>query len=147
VTLEKVKDAGPAREIPLGKIQQPVAAAPEDPDFAHAAEWIIKLPANLDLGTDPLLRLHYVGDVARVLMNGKLVDDDFYNGKPWEIGLRRHAAEIATGEVRVAILPLRKEAPIYLADEAKPNMRRRDSIAELRHVEIVPRHQLELVAE
>ena len=65
MSIEKVKEAGPARDIPLGKIRQPVAAAPEDPDFEKAAEWRIKLPANLDLGRNPMLRLHYVGDVAR----------------------------------------------------------------------------------
>lgn len=62
-----------------GRIQQPVAAKPEDRDFEKASVWRIELPAGVDLGVDPLLRLDYVGDVARVLLNGKLVTDDFYH--------------------------------------------------------------------
>lgn len=143
---EQVQQAGPPREIRLGKIGQPVAAAPEDADFEKAAVWRIKLPANLDLDSDPLLRLHYVGDVARLLLDGKLVTDDFYNGNAWEIGLRRHAPEILTGDLRVAILPLRKDAPIYMAREAKPDFGNADSITELRRIEIVRRYQVQLTA-
>ena len=135
------------RQIPLGKIGQPVAAAPEDADFAKAAIWRINLPAGLDLNTDPILRLHYVGDVARVTLNGKLLTDDFYNGNPFEVGLRRYAPEILTGDLRVEILPLRKDAPIYLAKEARPDFGGKQSVVSLNRVEIVPRYQITLKAK
>jgi hypothetical protein len=144
--LEEVQPAGPPRDIPLGKIAQPVAAAPDDADFKQAAIWRIKLPANLDLNTDPILRLYYVGDVARVTLNGKLLTDDFYNGKVFEVGLRRYAPEILTGELRVEILPLRKDAPIYLAKEAQPDFGDKKSVVLLKHVEIVARYQAQLTA-
>ena len=90
-----------------------VAAAPLDSDFEKAEGWRIKLlKLDLDLGTDPILRLHYVGDVARVTLNGRFITDDFYNGNAFDIGLRRHAPEILDGDLRIAILPLRKDAPI-----------------------------------
>ncbi len=139
-----VRPAGPPRTIQLGKINQPVAAAPEDADFDQAAVWRVKLPANLDLSSDPILRVHYIGDVARISLNGKLLTDDFYNGNVWEIGLRRHAPEILTGDLRIAILPLQKDAPIYLAAEAKPNFGQRAAIAELSRIEIVPRYTVTL---
>ena len=142
--IEPVQAAGPAREIPLGKISQPVAAAPEDADFARAAVWRIKLPENIDLNLDPILRLSYVGDVARVSLNGKLLTDEFYNGNKFDVGLRRYAPDILTGDLRVAILPLRKDAPIYLAEEAKPRFGESSSVAELRGIELVPRYQVEL---
>jgi beta-galactosidase len=145
-SFEQIQPAGPARDIPLGKIKQPVAAAPEDPDFEKAAVWRIKLPADLDLTSDPLLRLDYVGDVARVMLNSKLATDDFYNGRPFEIGLRRHAPEILNGDLRVAILPLRKDAPIYLAKEARPDFGKAHSIGALRRVDIVPRYRVEVTA-
>ena len=145
-SFEQLQPAGPPRDISLGKIKQPVAAAPEDSDFEKAAVWRIELPAGIDLGVDPLLRLHYVGDVARVLLNGKLVTDDFYNGKPFEIGLRRHAPEILNGDLRVAILPLRKDAPIYMAKEARPPFGDAQSVVALRSVELLPRYQVQLTA-
>jgi beta-galactosidase len=143
VGLEQIQLAGPPREIPMGKIRQPVAAAPLDDDFKQAAVWRIKLPANLDLSTDPLLRLHYVGDVARVTLNGKLLIDNFYNGTVFEVGLRRYAPEILTGDLRVEILPLRKDAPIMLPKEAVPDFGGKQSIVSLDSVELIPRYHEE----
>ncbi len=146
-SFEHIQAAGPPRDIPLGKIKQPVAAAPEDRDFEKAAVWRIKLPAGVDLGVDPILRLDYVGDVARVLLDGKLVTDDFYNGNKFDVGLRRHAPEILTGDLRVAILPLHNDAPIYMAREARPDFGKAQSIAALKGVDIVPRYQVQLTAQ
>ena len=126
-----------ARNSHRRKIQQPVATAPLDADFDKAAVWQIKLPAGVDLGTDPILRLHYVGDVARVMLNGRFITDDFYNGNTFDIGLRRHAPEILDGDLRLAILPLRKDAPIYMAETARPYFGSADSVAVLQRVEIV----------
>ncbi|HTV63019.1 MAG TPA: hypothetical protein VMH30_10680, partial [Verrucomicrobiae bacterium] len=146
VALEPIQPAGPPRVIPMGNIRDAVAAAPDDADFKQAAIWRIKLPGNFDLTTDPLLRLSYVGDVARVTLNGKLLTDNFYNGTIFEVGLRRYAPEILTGDLQVEILPLRKDAPIMLAKQARPDFGNKESIAALDRVEIVPRYQVELTA-
>ena len=66
------------------------------------------------------------------MLNGKLVTDEFYNGDTFEVGLRRHAPEILSGDLRVAILPLREDAPIYLAKEARPDFGKARSIAALK---------------
>jgi len=140
------QQAGPARRVPMGKGSRPVAAQPEDADFEAAAIWKIKLPSNIRMETDPLLRLHYVGDVARVLLNGQLVTDDFYNGRVLEIGLRRHTPAILNGDLTVSILPLRRDAPIHLAEEARPEFGEAESVMALERVEIVPRYSVELTA-
>jgi hypothetical protein len=145
-TFKKIQAAGPPREIPLGRIEQAVAAAPLDDDFENAAIWRVTIPKNVDLGSDPILRFHYVGDVARVMLDGKLVTDDFYNGNAFEIGLRRHAPGILNDDLRIAILPLRKDAPIYMADKARMLLGDADSTADLQSVELVPRYQLQLTA-
>jgi beta-galactosidase len=145
-SLKKVRAAGPPREIPIGKIEQPVATAPLDADFEKAAVWRVKLPAGIDLSTDLILRIHYVGDVARVLLNGKFITEDFYNGNAFDIGLRRHAPEILHGDLRIAILPLRKDAPIYMAESARQAFDDAAAVASLQSIEIIPRHQVQLTA-
>jgi beta-galactosidase len=138
VATELVHPAGPLRKIEPGNSLQPVAAAPVDADFAAAAVWRIKLPADLDLNSDVLLRLHYTGDVARVYISGKFITDDYYNGLPLEIGLRRQATALKDGEVTVAILPLQKGAPIYFSsDAARPDFDDASSIATLTRAELV----------
>ncbi len=144
VSYQKIRDAGPARDIPLGEIKQPVAAAPLDADFDKAALWRLKISQSAD--SDAILRMHYIGDVARVLLDGKFVTDDFYNGNPFDIGLRRHSPEILHGDLQLAILPLRKDAPIYMADEAKPHFGKAQSVVDLKRVEILPRYHLQLTA-
>jgi hypothetical protein len=84
--------------------------------------------------------------VALVTLNGKLLTDDFYNGNVFEVGLRRYAPEILRGELRVAVLPLRKDAPIYMAKEARPDFGEKRSEVALNSVEVVPRYEVELKA-
>ena len=144
VTFENIQLAGTPRDIHIGKIDRPVATAPLDPDFAKAAVWRIHLPANLDLSLDPMVRFHYIGDVARVTLNGKLITDDFYNGNAFDLGLRRYAPEILNGDLRIAILPLRKDAPIYMTDKARPDFGKAGSVVNLQSIEIVPRYQLQI---
>jgi beta-galactosidase len=154
VQFEQIRSAGPAREIPLAATKQPVAVHPGDSDFDAAAVWKIKLPADIDLSkSDLMLRLHYAGDVARVYIGEKFITDDYYNGNPLEIGLRRHAAELKSGEMTIAILPLRKDAItgekplIFMAESAKPDFGANASIAELRAVEIVNRPTITSAAD
>ena len=104
-------EARPPRDIPLGRISEPVAAEPIERglrESRHLEDQACRPP--VDLALNPILRIHYVGDVARITLNGRLLLDDFYNGKALELGLRRYAPEILGGELEIEILPLRKDA-------------------------------------
>jgi hypothetical protein len=117
VRFEQVKQAGPAREIKKGS--QGVAEAPVDSDFDQAAVWRIRLTQG-DAANETLLRVNYVGDVARIYLDGEFLTDNFYNGNPFELGLNRYRQSIYRGELLLKVLPLRKDAPIYLAEDAWP---------------------------
>ena len=136
VEVESFQPAGPARKIPLGGKAQ-LAIAPENADFTNAAVWKIKLPAKVDLNANPLLRIRYVGDVARLTLNGRLIADNFYAGREFDLGLKRYGQEIFTGDLRLEILPLRKDAPIYIEPKDRPDFGTADSRAEIQSVEIV----------
>ena len=116
--LEKVKAAGPARAIPMAPSvparRQGMAMQPEDADFAQAAVWRVKLPAGIAASRDLRLRVRYTGDVIRAYLGDKLMDDDFYSGRPFEIGLRRYGPAVYQDGLALKILPLREDAPIYL---------------------------------
>ena len=137
VKTELLQQAGPAREIPLSTGKAQIAIAPNDADFTNAAVWIIKLPAQADLSANPLLRIRYVGDVARLVLNGRLIADNFYAGREFDLGLKRYGLEIATGDLRLEILPLRKDAPIFLEAKARPDFGNSASLVELQSVEII----------
>jgi hypothetical protein len=135
--------AGPAREISLSGGKSHIALAPTDADFANAAVWKTTLPAKLDLSKNPLLRIHYVGDVARLTLNGKLLDDNFYSGREFDLGLKRYAPEILTGDLRLEILPLRKDAPIFLEPKAKPDFGTNETLLKLHSATVVNFDELE----
>ncbi len=134
VKLIPLQPAGLARDF-APDIRKPVA--PADTDFTNAATWGLTLPAGLDLHQNPLLRLHYTGDVARLTLNGRLIADNFYSGRTFDLGLKRYAPEILTGDLQLQILPLRRDAPIYLTDEARTALGTAPSVAALQRAEIV----------
>jgi hypothetical protein len=140
VETELLRSAGAAREIPLSNGKSHIAIAPTDADFTNAAVWKITLPAKLDLSLHPILRIHYLGDVARLTLNGKLIADNFYAGREFDLGLNRYAPEIFSGDLRLEILPLRADAPIFLEPKAKPDFGGKESLIELQSVEIINRH-------
>ena len=131
LTVQKVKEAGPLRQITIGK--QKVAEEPTDEDFEQAAVYRILLPVNEDssLLTSrlSLLKMTYQGDCARLYANGKLVADQFQYGRPMLYGLWRLPKDCKELEFR--ILPLQKDAPIYLPREADKTTGER-----LMHVEL-----------
>ena len=95
-----------------------VAEEPVDADFENAAVYTIDLPQEASLLTphSSLLTIHYQGDVARLYADGKLIDDNFYNGRPFQYALWRLPKDCHQLELR--ILPLQKYMPVYFPREA-----------------------------
>jgi hypothetical protein len=137
VETKPLQSAGPAREIPLSTGKSHIALAPIDDDWTSAAVWKITLPKKPDLKSNPILRIDYVGDAARLTLNGKLIDDNFYCGRLFDLGLSRYAPEILTGDLRLEILPLRKDAPIFFEPKDAPDFGAKESVVALQSVEII----------
>ena len=110
--IKKVKDAAAPRFVPMGT--QKVAAMPTNEDFENAAVWNLNIK-GLPTGSDAFLKIDYAGDCARVYADGKLVMDNFWNGKPMLVRM----SDLAGKNVELRILPLRKDAPIYLQKNQK----------------------------
>ena len=110
VAYQKEKEAGALRTITIGVNR--VAEEPTDEDFEQAAVYTIHLPQQ----RQALLQIAYRGDCARLYADGKLVADNFYNGRPFLMGLWR-LPESCT-ELELRILPLQKDMPVYFPREA-----------------------------
>jgi hypothetical protein len=79
--------------------------------------------------------------VARLYAGNRLIDDDFYHGAPWEIGLRNiPALDLKQGLV-LEILPLRQDAPIYLAAGARPALPPGGQLAKVAEVVVLPQYE------
>lgn len=127
-----------------------VAAAPTEADWARAAVYSIPLPksALADTPTEQhFLRITYSGDVARLTtqVDGKprLLDDNFYAGQPWLVGLTRFDPQLrADPTLQLSIYPLRPNPPIFFepGTEPKPG-------ASLQSVELLTQYTLRLKLE
>jgi len=119
-----------------------VAQAPTDTAFNRAAKWKITLPLQPLNGLSELyLQVDYQGDIARLSANSKLLVDNFYNGQPWSIGLARFLHP-GVNSFDLTILPLRKDAPIYLELGQHPAFTPAGQLDRLDRVQLVPEYQL-----
>jgi len=69
---------------------------------------IVRLPAPLpaDL-SEAFLQVDYEGDTGMAFIHGRLVADNFNNGLPWVIGLKRFESELQGGELCLVFSPRR----------------------------------------
>jgi beta-galactosidase len=137
--VEKVREAGRRGQIAMGR---EVATVPGEAAFADAAKWTIQVPPVAGRGVKrAFLRIVYQGDIARLYDHGKLIDDDFYKGTPWEIGLSAIATRDPCPTLQLSILPLPQNAPIYLPPGAEPAFSEGGQVAKLDGVTVVPEYE------
>jgi hypothetical protein len=139
VALKRLRNPGPVRNWRSSNPEFQLPVAPSDADFEEAAVWSLRLPEGMDMSANPILRIHYKGDVARLQLNGRLINDNFYNSDVFEVGLRRFAPEILTAELTLQILPLQSGMPVYFEPGAKPRFNTMGLALEIERVEVVER--------
>ena len=145
--MEKDQDAQPIGPVKMGPFfawrNGRVARLPNESAFDKAAEWQVTLMRPLPPGvSDLFLSADYTGDIGRLYLDNALVDDNFFNGQPWQIGLKRFLPEAIDTHLRIEILPLRKDAPIYLDATARDRFPHRDQAADLRHLTVTPEYEV-----
>jgi beta-galactosidase len=121
-TVTKVQDATPDAKgawtlgPKLSWRPEPLPVKPAVAEFAGAAVWKIEVPPVGAAVSDVWLKIGYEGDEARLSDKGRLLDDDFWNGLPWTVGLRETLPSwrSAGGELELRVLPLPKVYPMYL---------------------------------
>ncbi|MCM6764250.1 beta-galactosidase [Rathayibacter sp. ZW T2_19] len=117
VVLEELRPAGSPPASYGGRNGR--AAAPRDSDFAaHASAHRLVLPDLSARAVRRELEIDWAGDVARVLVDGVLRADRFWNADGWVLDLD----DLGVGpgsEVVVEILPLPRGAEVRLPDDAE----------------------------
>ena len=149
-TVTKVQDAKPRGPWALGPtLTWRPTSIPEKPainEFANAAVWKINLPsvpASAQIA-DVWLDIDYQGDEARLSTATSLLDDNFWNGLPWKIGLRETLPHWRTSQsdLTLSVLPLPKSRPLYLEEESQMHFNSSGSALELAKVRLVPQYQV-----
>jgi hypothetical protein len=145
----KTKDAGPARALVLGtaRTKPQVPTEPTDADFDAAGVWQVSVPADALTGLHEVyVKIDYAGDAARAYIGDQFIDDDFYFGQPWEIGIKRFSPAISDKGLTIKALPLRKDSPVYLEPDKVPQFDAKGEALEIRSITAVPEYQLTIQA-
>jgi hypothetical protein len=148
VTVDKIRDADVVPPVKLFNAVTwrtvEIALAPSDSAWAQAGRWRIAVPPDALEGlSDVFLQVRWAGDVARLYAGDELLDDSFYNGLPWRIGLKRYADAIRRGPLELRILPLRADAPVFIPAPHRPAaFPANGQIAEVQGVEAIPEYEL-----
>jgi hypothetical protein len=134
-----------ARPVPPLAMTGPggTAVEPTPETFGKSAAWSIRLPPGALTGVDDaFLRIQARGDVGRLFAGMTMIDDHFLDGRVWEVGLKRFAAEIRA-PLMLTVLPMRRDAPIYL-DGGVASMVDGDQTAEVTAVSVAPQYRLRI---
>jgi beta-galactosidase len=147
--VEQVRDAGAVPAVNLGPAldwrPHGVALAPDDTAFSAAAQWNITIPSSDWVGVRNLfLQIKYDGDVARLMAGGNLLNDNFYNGEAWRVGLARYRDAIAAGSLMLELLPRRADSPIFLESRFRDPSFTSGQRAILKSAELIPMYELKL---
>ncbi|TCU54672.1 glycosyl hydrolase family 35 [Novosphingobium sp. PhB57] len=139
--IRQASAAGPLKMSgPRNSAVQPVAEA-----FDGAAAWDISVPEQSLKGVeDAWLSIDYRGDVGRLFDGNTMLDDSFWDGRVWHVGLKRFRARLGK-PWQLSIVPLPADAPIYLDQAVRPKSGE-GVAAELRSLTLEPEYQLELGA-
>ena len=109
----------------------PVPLAPDDACYQRATRLRLHVPAAIpsDRGR-VLLAIDYLGDAARLYADGELVDDHFYDGEPWLVGVDRFARGGRWPSFELAILAA-GDPPVFLEPAARNRLIAASSRAQL----------------
>jgi len=147
---QRLKIGGPISSTTPVAAQIVTRAAPtagalnamEESAWASAAVWRVPVP-QASPARQGLLRLEYVGDVARFYAGERLLLDNFYNGRPFDLALwRLNPAELAKLELR--ILPLRAGQLKRLPEPAARKLDGQNGVAKVLGIECLEKQQLTL---
>jgi beta-galactosidase len=148
VQLEAVRTNQMPSPVRMGKPvdwRHNAAVAIPPVDFDYADLWRVVIPKETLEGlSDAFLQIAYVGDTARLYSGPRVLDDDFYKGTVWEVGLKRFAPGVTETPLEIKIQPLMKAAPIYLPSSAWPNFGPDGATGEIRHIDIEPEYEVNL---
>jgi hypothetical protein len=126
---------------------KPLPVKPTVAEFSGAAVWRIdvpQVPAEAAV-SDVRLKIDYEGDEARLSDRKGLVDDNFWNGLPWSVGLKEALPDWRSGsDLELAVLPLPRSYPMYLEKAGSLRFDRAGVADALMSVQLIPQYQLRL---
>jgi hypothetical protein len=107
---------------------------------------VVKIPRKeFDQLNDIFLRVDYAGDRGWAFLDSHLVTDNFNNGQPWEIGLKRWCKQLGGDGLFLRVVPWKTNADKIVFDGIafRPTGKANEP-AEIKSVTLVPEYAAEI---
>lgn len=107
-------------------------------------KYAVSFSGDLKGLNDVFMRVNYLGDTGMAFVEGKMIDDHFYFGRPWDIGLKRFIGRRAETEMVFVLHPIRRDATFLgdIPEEFRPTFAAgQESRLEFRGVEFMPEYK------
>jgi hypothetical protein len=99
--------------------------------------------SRLDGLSDLRLEIDYEGDIGEAYIDGKLMHDNFNNGTPWVIGLKRFASHLTDKELYLRAIPRpATENKVGFTEMAAIQSKQPTGAAHLCDIRIVPEYRM-----
>jgi hypothetical protein len=107
-------------------------------------KFVVRIPRNAMRGLDELfLQIDYTGDTGSAYLDGDLIADNFANGTPWEIGLKRFSPRSCETELILVITPRNNPIRVTYTSMAAMNVAvDKDKAATVHAVRAIPQYTL-----
>ena len=141
VEVEKIRDAREVPPVVVGGVAK-AALQPYPEIYGRSAAWKLTVSQGALKGAADLrMTIRYRGDVGRLFKGADLVDDQFWYGPDWTVGLKRVGAD---QPFTLTVLPLRLDAPVYLDKAYRPAAPEGAQVADVQSVTLTPVYELKL---
>ena len=110
-------------------------------------KYVIHFDQSLADIADVHMQIDYVGDTAMAFINGEMIDDHMYSGRPWIIGLKRFASRLKGNDMVLAFREIHRNASCLrdIPAEYQPTFPEgKDTLLEIKGVRFTTEHQASL---
>ena len=92
------------------------------------------------------MQVDYTADVAMAFLNNQMVQDEFWHGTPWMIGLNRHAHHLKDKDMVFYFRPMYQGHTCLrdLPSELQPDFSESAQVLDIRSISIVPQYRVSL---
>ena len=94
--------------------------------------------------SDVILDIDYTGDVAFAFIDGKMINDHFYYGKSWQIGLKSYADQLSAKGMYFYFKPMKSDAS-FLIDLEKDKIPdfSNGPVCKVKSMKLIPEYKID----
>jgi len=74
--------------------------------------YVLKFKDNFDQFKELIMKIEYFGDIGYAFSGNELINDNFYNGSVWEIGLKKFEKQLLNNGMRIYISPVKEDSAV-----------------------------------